>query len=100
MKMANALGIQAEAMMSNTGHKGIYSIWMGGRGYYKVAVMWRKRSKNAFIRKTHYDDPLQEAIRVRNKIEQELGKPRTEKSIHSGGVMNQPNGNVIEWEYK
>jgi hypothetical protein len=73
---------------------------MNGRGWFKVTVMWKGRRKDKFIRKGHHVDPLGLAIKVRNEIEKQMGKPRTEKKIHSRGVMNQPNGNVIEWEYK
>jgi hypothetical protein len=69
--------------MSNTGHKGITHL--PDQGVYKVTVGWRGKILTRYVRGKHPRD-LAQAIRLRNTVERELGKPRTEEILRASGV--------------
>jgi hypothetical protein len=75
--------------MSNTDLKNITrvdhaSCMMSG---YLVRVQWKGKRRQAWIPDNRYQDPLNQAIRWRNRFEKELGKPRTEQQIRSSGRL-------------
>jgi hypothetical protein len=75
--------------MSNTEHKGITRVdrpkdHLVG---YLVRVQWRGTRMQTWIPDNRYQDPLNQAIRWRNRFEKELGKPRSERLIRSSGRL-------------
>ena len=74
-----------EAGVSAIGHKGISYVkgkrWKG----YKVTCQWKGRKLTKYLGGEHPRD-LKKAIRVRNALERQLGKPRIEGVIRSTGV--------------
>lgn len=54
---------------------------------YLVRVQWKGKRRQIWIPDNRYQDPLNQAIRWRNRFEKELGKPRTEKQIRSSGRL-------------
>jgi hypothetical protein len=75
--------------MAESGHKNITRIdrpqdHLEG---YLVRVQWKGKRRQAWIPDNRYQDPLNQAIRWRNRFEKELGKPRTEKQIRSSGRL-------------
>lgn len=88
--------------MSNTGHKCITDMEPYSLFYYKVAVSWRGEKVCRYVSKEEHN-PLAAAIRLRDEIEQDLGKPRTELHVRSSGVFHQRVGKsnrikVMGWE--
>lgn len=88
--------------MSNTGYKGITDMEPYGVFFYKVDVAWQGEKVCRYVSKDDHH-PLLAAIALRNEIEQDLGKPRTEIHIRSSGVFHQMIGKskrikVVEWE--
>ena len=74
--------------MSNTGHKNIsrYSGKRAGQGL-QVRVQWRKEMRYQRFPDSDYASragTLQAALEWRDQVEEELGKPRTERRILSG----------------
>lgn len=74
-----------EVGVSVIGHKGISYVkgkrWKG----YKITCQWKGRKLTKYLGGEHPRDLLK-AIRVRNVLERQLGKPRTEWIIRSTGV--------------
>lgn len=72
-------------MVSAAGHKGISYVkgkrWTG----YKITCQWKGRLMTKYFPGEHLRDLLK-AIRVRNALERQLGKSRTERIIRSTGV--------------
>jgi hypothetical protein len=68
--------------MSNTGQKGI--TYLPDQGVYKITVGWRGKVITRYERGKHPKD-LKKAVGVRNKIEKQLGKPRTDEVLRSFG---------------
>ena len=54
---------------------------------YLVRVNWKGKRRQTWIPDNRYQDPLNQAIRWRNRFEKELGKPRTEQQIRSSGRL-------------
>jgi hypothetical protein len=54
---------------------------------YLVRVQWKGKRRQCWIPDNRYQDPLNQAIGARNRLEKELGKPRTEKQIRSSGRL-------------
>lgn len=71
--------------MSAIGHKGISYVkgkrWTG----YKITVQWKGKLLTKYLSGRHPRD-LRKAIRIRNALERQLGRPRTEEIIRSSGV--------------
>jgi hypothetical protein len=91
---------------SNTGYKCITDMEPhNGDPYLRVSVTWRKETVVEYIPKWKYKNPLRYAVRRRNRLEREMGKPRTEKFIASSGTLIQRMGTGkktrrLEWERK
>jgi hypothetical protein len=76
--------------MSNTGHKNITRVdHEECRMYgYLVRVMWKGEMYQKWFADGVYGDRVaQEAIDWRDKIERQIGKPRTERQIRSSGFI-------------
>ncbi len=80
--------------MSNTGYKGIsrYAVAEPPRHMkfgFAAYVGWQGKERRKFFSDKDYGGPhfaLLEAIQWRNAMEDELGKPRTEKHLRASGV--------------
>ena len=70
--------------MSNTGYKSIYRGFMRQRAGYVVSV-WdgcqRRSLRRFFADQTWGAEALAEALRYRDAVERQLGKPRSERKV-------------------
>lgn len=74
--------------MSNTGHKGITDMREWGESYFRIGVMWAGVNDQRFVKMGRfYQVSLRKAINLRNKMEREVGKPRTERVVRFDGPM-------------
>lgn len=64
--------------MSNTGYKSVH--YRADKGIFQVMVWWRGRLAWG------ESDDLGDAVLLRNRLERELGKPRSERRILPDGV--------------
>ena len=84
--------------MSNTGHKGITDMRDWGLRFYRVQVQWNGVREQLYISiENEPDADLLEALAMRDQMEQEMGKPRTERHIRHDGVMHLKQGGVVKW---
>ena len=73
--------------MSNSGYKNVTRVDSDACSMYGflVRVQWRRDHLQAWVPDADYRNPLVHAVRLRNRFERQLGKPRTEHHVRSSG---------------